>query len=221
MRKSTQVAQKNSAQSTCSLLESLHCLLSVIRSDQSLLNHNAENTAGPRPPRAACHPAITWCPTDFCLSVLRWTSWGTVFLLWVFPHCGGLTAKLCPTFATPWTVAHQSPLSMGFSRQEYWNGLPFPSPGDLPDPGIEPGSPALHGGRGGVLRPSSILIKRILILFEHGAYLGTVPNSQSGPDTGNQLRVGRASPNSLTHQLQEAFLDPRVLNLTRSNSPPF
>ena len=44
-------------------------------------------------------------------------------------------------FATLWTVAHQSPPSMGFSRQEYWSGLPFPSPGDLPDPGIEPGSP--------------------------------------------------------------------------------
>ena len=47
-------------------------------------------------------------------------------------------------FATPWTVAHQAPLSMGFSRQEYWSGLPFPSRGDLPDPGIEPGSPALQ-----------------------------------------------------------------------------
>ena len=47
-------------------------------------------------------------------------------------------------FATPWTVAHQAPLSMGFSRQEYWSGLPFPSPGDLPDPGIEPRSPALQ-----------------------------------------------------------------------------
>ena len=43
-------------------------------------------------------------------------------------------------FVTPWTVAHQAPLSMGFSRQEYWNGLPFPSPGDLLDPGIEPRS---------------------------------------------------------------------------------
>ena len=47
-------------------------------------------------------------------------------------------------FATPWTVAHQAPPSMRFSRQEYWNGLPFPSPGDLPDPGIEPRSPALQ-----------------------------------------------------------------------------
>ena len=40
-------------------------------------------------------------------------------------------------FATPWTVAHQAPLSMGFSKQEYWSGLPFPSPGDLPHPGTE------------------------------------------------------------------------------------
>ena len=47
-------------------------------------------------------------------------------------------------FETPWTVAHQAPLSMGFSRQEYWSGLPFPSPGDLPNPGIEPWSPALQ-----------------------------------------------------------------------------
>ena len=46
-------------------------------------------------------------------------------------------------FVTPWTVARQAPLSMGFSRQEYWSGLPFPSPGDLPDPGIKPASPAL------------------------------------------------------------------------------
>ena len=43
-----------------------------------------------------------------------------------------------------WTVAHQAPLSMGFSRQEYWGGLPCPPPGDLPNPGIEPGSPALQ-----------------------------------------------------------------------------
>ena len=47
-------------------------------------------------------------------------------------------------FATLWTVAHYAPLSMGFSRQEYWSGLPFPSPGDLPDPGIKPRSPALQ-----------------------------------------------------------------------------
>ena len=45
---------------------------------------------------------------------------------------------------TPWTVAHQAPPSMGFPRQEYWNGLPFTSPGDLPNPGIKPRSPALQ-----------------------------------------------------------------------------
>ena len=55
---------------------------------------------------------------------------------------------LSQLFATPWTVAHQALLSMEFSRQEYWNGLSFPSPGDLPNPGIEPASvesPALAG----------------------------------------------------------------------------
>ena len=54
---------------------------------------------------------------------------------------GSLVDKLCPTLATPWTVACQAPLSMGFPRQEHWSRLPFPSPGDLSDPGIEPKSP--------------------------------------------------------------------------------
>ena len=55
---------------------------------------------------------------------------------------GGLVAKSCLTLAAPWTAAHQALLSMGFSRQGYWSGLPFHSPRDLPDPGIEPRSPA-------------------------------------------------------------------------------
>ena len=55
-----------------------------------------------------------------------------------------LSRSVVQFFATPWTVACQVPLSLGFSRQEYWGGLSFPSPGDLPDPGIEPGSPALQ-----------------------------------------------------------------------------
>ena len=54
----------------------------------------------------------------------------------------GLDTKSCPTLGTPQTVACQVPLSMGFSRRGYWSGLPFPSPGDLPDPGIERASPA-------------------------------------------------------------------------------
>ena len=55
----------------------------------------------------------------------------------------GWVAKSCLALETPWTIAHQAPLSMGFSRQEYWSGLAFPSPEDLPHPGIKPMSPAL------------------------------------------------------------------------------
>ena len=57
---------------------------------------------------------------------------------------GGLVAKSCPTLVTPWTVARQAPLSLGFSRQEGWSGLLFSSPGDLPNTGIKPRSPALQ-----------------------------------------------------------------------------
>ena len=53
---------------------------------------------------------------------------------------GGLVTRSCPTLMTLGMITCQAPPSMGFSRQEHWNGLPFPSPGDLPDPGIEPGS---------------------------------------------------------------------------------
>ena len=55
-----------------------------------------------------------------------------------------VVSQSCSTLWTPWTVARQFPPSMGFSRQEYWSGLPFPSPGGLPDPGIETGCPALQ-----------------------------------------------------------------------------
>ena len=65
--------------------------------------------------------------------------------MWLHFESESEVAQSCPTLhATPWTVAYQAPPTMGFSRQEYWSGLPFPSPGDLPDPGIEPGSPALQ-----------------------------------------------------------------------------
>ena len=59
---------------------------------------------------------------------------------------GGLVAKSCRMVCNPWTVDLQAPLSRGFSRQEYWSGLPCPPPGDLPDPGIEPRSPTLQTG---------------------------------------------------------------------------
>ena len=64
--------------------------------------------------------------------------------MWYARCGGGLAAQSCPTLAAPWTVAHQAPLSIGFSRQGYWSGLPFPSPVDLPKPGNEPGCPALQ-----------------------------------------------------------------------------
>ena len=61
---------------------------------------------------------------------------GSFFTVWA-------TRKAPHIFAAPWTVVYQAPPSMGFSRQEYWSGLPFPSLGNLPNPGIQPGSPAL------------------------------------------------------------------------------
>ena len=63
-----------------------------------------------------------------------------------FTICSNLSHSLSHVlfFVTPWTVAHQAPPSMECSRQEYWSGLPFPSPGNLPNPGIEPRSPALQ-----------------------------------------------------------------------------
>ena len=57
-----------------------------------------------------------------------------------------LSRSVVSNSETPWTVAHQAPLFLGFFRQEYWSGLPFPPPGDLPDPGIELVSPALADG---------------------------------------------------------------------------
>ena len=68
------------------------------------------------------------------------------FQNWPAPCCAVLClgARSCPTLATPQTAAHQASLSMGFSRQEDWSGLPCPPPGDLPNPGIKLRSPALQ-----------------------------------------------------------------------------
>ena len=88
-----------------------------------------------------------------------------VFLFFFFatsrPVLGGLVTKSCPTLTTPWTVACQAPQSIGFSRQEYWSGLPFPSPGDLPEPGIEPRSPALQA----VSLPTELPEKPLAVAF--------------------------------------------------------
>ena len=82
-------------------------------------------------------PAVVRSPFPEAINVIGflWTCVCGLSLVWLF--------------ATPWTVACQAPLSMEFSRQEYWSGLPFPTPGDIPNPGIEPefpASPELAGG---------------------------------------------------------------------------
>ena len=64
--------------------------------------------------------------------------------LYIFRERERDNAQSCPTLCDPWTVTHQTPPSMGFSRQKYWSGLPFSSPGDLLDPRIKPRSPALQ-----------------------------------------------------------------------------
>ena len=71
----------------------------------------------------------------------------SMYYLWEWEWSESEIAQSCPTLCDPmdsWSVAHRASPSMEFSRQEYWSGLPFPSPGDLPDPGIKPGSPSLR-----------------------------------------------------------------------------
>ena len=98
-------------------------------------------------------------------------------------------------FATPWTIAYQAPPSMGFSRQECWNGLPFPSPGDLPDPGIEPRSPALQADAlpseppG---RPHGSVIKKKKKNLPANA--GNTGNSGSIPGSGRSPGDGNGNP---------------------------
>ena len=84
----------------------------------------------------------TWASGAFLCTCLSWHTETEVstFILW--NRCESLSRVR--HFVTPWTVAHQAPLSIGFPRQEYWSGYPCPPPRDLPNPGTEPGSPALQ-----------------------------------------------------------------------------
>ena len=81
---------------------------------------------------AKCWTWLKWLSTHahVLLNQMKWSEMNSLSCIWLF--------------ATPWTVAYRAPPSMAFSRQEYWSGLPFPSPGDLPDPGIKPRSPELQ-----------------------------------------------------------------------------
>jgi len=105
-------------------------------------------------------------------------------------------------FVTPWTVAHQAPLSMGFSRQTYQSGLPFPSPGHLPDPGIKTASPALAGGLFVTRAPRKPLIWYPLVLFtqEYIGELSVLRNTlahKASPDCGLCKRLLRMDQFSL------------------------
>ena len=72
-----------------------------------------------------------------------------------------VTSVMLDSLGTPWITVHQAPLSMEFSRQEYWSGLPSPSPGDLPNPGLEPGSLALQADSSPSEPPSKIYLKTL------------------------------------------------------------
>ena len=85
------------------------------------------------------------CPVSCIeLGLVIYLTYGNIHVSILFSQIIPLSLSCVRLFVTLWTVAHQAPLSMGFSRQEYWSGLLFPSPGDLPNPGIEPGSPVLQ-----------------------------------------------------------------------------
>ena len=111
------------------------------------------------------------------------TSFSLYCLLCGFANLGVLKAtyqkvkSLSPVrfFATPWTVACLAPPSMGFSSQEYWSGLPFPSPGDLPGPGFEPGSPTLQADS----LPSELPGKSLLTKRKHLNYLKEQQSSKT------------------------------------------
>ena len=102
----------------------------------------------PHPPSPAspslCHTSVqanaVWELEDPCRS-----SKSKFLVLWnLKSESESEVTQSCSTLSTPWTVTYQAPQSMEFSRQEYWSGLPFHSPGDLPNPGIKSGSPALQ-----------------------------------------------------------------------------
>ena len=152
-------------------------------------------------------------------SALPWSCYNKVFIKWIKLK----SLSHVRLFAAPWIVAYQAPLSMGFSRQEYWSGLPFPSPGNLPDPGIEPKSPALQAdalpskppGKSLKFSDSITLLKVLCILlfcfwlksFQHFLWgRSSVPHSSASKesvcnagDLGSISRSGRFSGERITH----------------------
>ena len=104
-------------------------------------------------------------------------------------------------FATPKTIAHQAPLSMGFPRQEYWSGLPCPSPGDLPNPGIRPSSPAFAGRFFTIEPPGKLtILKTHLLLTYHGGQWS------------HTLALQIRKPKCQTHSLSEVKAENQTLD---------
>ena len=109
---------------------------------------------GPRARPMALWLAFYWSK-QVTLNIRESVKWDAIMEIfgeqhqWLLPFtftcCRLVISIVSDPFVTPWTETHQDPLSVGFPRQEYWSGLPFPSPGDLSDPGIKPRSPALAG----------------------------------------------------------------------------
>ena len=123
--------------------------------------------------------------------------------------CVCLVTKLCPTLATPWTVASQAPLPTGFSRKEHWSRLPFPSPGDLPNPGIKRRSPASQA--------DSLLTKLkeapLAMGFSRQEYWIWLPFSSPGrlPDPGIELEAPALQADSLPTELPGNSLSIKLL----------
>ena len=106
---------------------------------------------------------------------LKQTYWQRLYTLHVINDSDSSVMKSCPTLGTPWTVDRQAPLSMGFSRQEYWSRLPFPSTGDLPNSGTEPRSPALQADS----LPTELLLETAdLLMGFPGGISGKEPTYQ-------------------------------------------
>ena len=112
--------------------------------------------------------------------LFNWNHWNGL------PSLKVLVTQFCPTCATPWTIARQAPLSMEFSRQEYWSGLPFPSPRDLPDPGVRFGSPTLWADSLPYELPAKPSLNSLLyqkLIYHRGDRFrtGATPGSSSSP----------------------------------------
>ena len=158
----------------------------------------------------------------------------TSLIHWTTSVGGGLVTKSCLTLATPWTVDYQAPLSMGLLRQEYWSGLPFPFPWDLPNPGIEPGSPALQAYPllteplvKSLKKPGFLLLKQWSMgqQGQHHLRIGWNVESQAPPQTiWVIIHILRSTWLAWTFQLEKHWLnlgseDRRVCWLSCSHGP--